>query len=70
MYRKNARKDYLALAKCRKRGGKKLRKAIRKQLHYVRRDLGYIENFMKCVDVELTEKERVLSAPGYFVVQK
>ena len=60
MYRKNARKDYLALAKCRKRGGKKLRKAIRKQLHYVRRDLGYIENFMKCVDVELTEKELVL----------
>ena len=60
MNRKNARKDYLALAKCRKRGGKKLRKAIRKQLHYVRRDLGYIENFMKCVDVELTEKELVL----------
>ena len=60
MYRKNARKDYLALAKCRKRGGKKLRKAIRKQLQYVRRDLGYIENFMKCVDVELTEKELVL----------
>ena len=60
MYRKNARKDYLALAKCRKRGGKKLRKAIRKQLQYVRRDLGYIENFMKCVDVELTEKECVL----------
>ena len=60
MYRKNARKDYLALAKCRKRGGKKLRKAIRKQLQYIRRDLGYVENFMKCDNVELTEKERVL----------
>ena len=31
MYREKARKDYLALAKCRKRGTQKIRKAIRKQ---------------------------------------
>ena len=46
MYRRNARKDYLALAKCRKRSGKAVRKAIRKQLQYVRRNLGYIDSFL------------------------
>ena len=60
MYREKARKDYLGLAKCRKRGGKKLRKAIKKQLQYVRRDLGYIDNFMRCDDVVLTNREIVL----------
>ena len=45
-YRKNARKDYLALAKRRKRTGKAIRKAIKKQLQYVRRDLGYIDRFL------------------------
>ncbi|MBQ9168014.1 MAG: IS5 family transposase [Oscillospiraceae bacterium] len=46
MYRRNARKDYLALAKRRKRSGKAIRKAIRKQLQYVRRNLGYIDSFL------------------------
>lgn len=45
-YRENARKDYLALAKCRKRTGKQIRKAVRKQLQYVRRDLGYIDQYL------------------------
>ena len=45
-YRQNARKDYLALAKRRKRSGKPLRKAIRKQLQYIRRDLGYIDVYL------------------------
>lgn len=46
MYRRNARKDYLALAKRRKRSGKAVRKAIKKQLQYVRRNLGYIDSFL------------------------
>lgn len=46
MYRKNARKDYLSLAKCRKRSGKKIRKAIKAQLQYVRRDLRYIDEII------------------------
>ena len=46
-YRKNARKDYLALAKRRKRTGKEIRKAIRKQLQYVRRDLKYINQYLE-----------------------
>ena len=45
-YRQNARKDYLALAKCRKRTKKKIRKAIKQQLQYIRRDLGYIGNYL------------------------
>lgn len=45
-YRREARKNYLALAKCKKRSTKKIRKTIRKQLSYIRRDLGYLEQYM------------------------
>ncbi len=46
MYRLEARKNYLALAKSKKRSKQKIRKTIRKQLGYVNRDLGYLETFM------------------------
>ena len=42
-YRDLARRDWLRYAKDRKPGKKKLRKAIRQQLGYIRRDLGYLE---------------------------
>ena len=45
-YRVNARKDYLSLAKSRKRTSKRIRKAIKQQLQYVRRDLKYIEQYL------------------------
>ena len=45
-YARKARKDYLAYAKCRKHTGKQTRKAIKKQLSYVRRDLEYLDRFM------------------------
>ena len=45
-YRREARKNYLTLAKCKKRSSKKIRKTIRKQLGYVRRDLKYLEQYM------------------------
>ena len=45
-YRKRARKEYLAFAKSRKRTAKKIRSALRRQLGYVKRDLGYLEQFM------------------------
>jgi hypothetical protein len=58
MYRQNARKDYVNLAKCKtKCAAKKIRKAIKKQLQYLRRDLGYIDDFMECEDIEFTEKQ-------------
>ena len=55
-YRKNARKDYLNLAKCKKRTKKKIRTAIKQQLQYIRRDLGYIDTFL-CNGVTLAEKQ-------------
>ncbi len=57
MYRKKARKDYLSLAKCKKRPAKRIRKAVKQQLQYVRRDLKYVEQFLNCNDVEITEKQ-------------
>ena len=57
MYRKKARKDYLALAKCRKRGANRTRKAIKKQLQYIRRDLGYISNLLENNGVILSESD-------------
>lgn len=38
-YRKKARKDYLAIAKQRKRSAKSIRKSLRKQLNYVGRNI-------------------------------
>ena len=45
-YAKRARKDYLAFAKCRKHTVKKIRKALRQQLSYVKRNIGYLDKFM------------------------
>lgn len=45
-YAKRARKDYLAFAKCRKHTAKKIRKALRQQLSYVKRNIGYLDKFM------------------------
>lgn len=44
-YLRNARKDYLAFVKSRKHTEKKVREAVKKQLSYVRRDIGYLEDF-------------------------
>ncbi len=45
-YSKRARKDYLAFAKSKKHSTKKIRKALRKQLGYVARDIRYLDEFM------------------------
>jgi len=45
-YPKSGRKSYLALAKCKKRSNRKIRRTVRQQLGYVRRDLRYMEAFM------------------------
>ena len=55
-YKKRARKDYLAFAKSKKHSAKKIRKALRKQLGYVARDIGYLEKFMSD-GYAMTEKE-------------
>jgi len=45
-YRQVARQDYLAVAKQRKKHGKQVRKAVRKQLQYVRRNLGHLDRLL------------------------
>ncbi len=45
-YRRNARKDYLALAKKKKRTKKGIREALKKQFQYVRRDIEYVDRFL------------------------
>jgi len=46
-YRIQARKDYLRFARNRKPSKKLLRKSLRKQLGYVRRDLSYLEKILR-----------------------
>jgi len=46
-YRKTAKKDYLNIAKRRNKTGNQIRKAVGKQLRYIRRDLGIVENFLQ-----------------------
>jgi hypothetical protein len=57
MDRQNARKYVLNFAKCKKRTAKKIRKAIKSQLQYINRDLGYIAAFMAEDDVVLSQKQ-------------
>ena len=56
MYRKRARKDYLRLSKSKKRSAKAIRSAVKKQLQYIRRDVGYIVQFVQN-GVKLTKKQ-------------
>ena len=56
-YRKNARRDYLSLAKCKKRTKKRNKKAIRQQLQYVRRDLKYVKAYL-AEGKDLLEKQQ------------
>lgn len=55
-YRKKARRDYLKLARSKKRTTLKIRKAIRQQLQYIRRDRGYLNQLEK-QGIVLNEKE-------------
>ena len=56
MYRRRARRDFLRLSKSKKRSAKTIRSAIKKQLQYIRRDVGYIVRFVQN-GVKLTEKQ-------------
>jgi transposase, IS5 family len=46
-YRRKARKSYLAIAKQKKPGVKKIRKAIGQQLRYLKRNLGHIDRMVE-----------------------
>jgi hypothetical protein len=55
--KQKARQAYLKVAKSKKRTGNVLRKAIKKQLSYIRRNLGYIDGLMKNYD-KLSPKQK------------
>jgi hypothetical protein len=55
-YRQRARRDYLKAVKKRNLGGKELRKALGKQLRYLKRDLGHIEGLAQRSSLELLSR--------------
>ena len=55
-YRKKAHKDYLAFAKTRRRNARQRRKAIGKQLNYIRRNLGYIDKMAEKLELSAKQK--------------
>ena len=56
MKRGIARRDYLKLSKCKKRSAKKLLKGVRKQLQYIRRDVGFIVDIIRKTQIKVKEK--------------
>jgi len=57
-YRNKARKDYLRASKQRRLGGRRLRKALKGQLGYIRRDLKHLDTMIaRYGDLILSEKE-------------
>jgi hypothetical protein len=53
-YRRNARKDYLNISKKKNKSRKTIRKAISKQIHYVKRDIKIIENLLDLLSAQST----------------
>ena len=56
MYRRNARKDFLNFSKKKRRSNKDIRKALKAQLQYVARNLGFIDNLLKKENIESLSK--------------
>lgn len=67
-YRQLARKDYLQVAQNKKPGKKKLRKAIGKQLRYLRRNFKHIENLLNRFDTERFPLDHLLQR-YYWIIQ-
>lgn len=57
-YRRVAHQDYLELAKCKKRTESKIRATVRKMLGYVKRDIGYLEDYM-AAGYTMTDKKMI-----------
>jgi IS5 family transposase len=65
-YRQRARKDFLTVTKKRRASTNKIRKAIRKQLGYLRRNLRHIEQLAAGVGFEKPVTAAVPEPAGYF----
>jgi hypothetical protein len=71
MYRDVARREFLAWSKSKKRGAKKTRKAVRKQLAYIKRDLGYYHDLTKryAPDCEIFQMGMIETIEALFAQQ-
>jgi hypothetical protein len=72
-YRQKARKQYLAVAKQKKPGARKIRKAIGQQLRYLKRNLGNIDTQLKgdnAIDRLTLYEQRCLETIGELHVQQ
>ena len=56
MRRRAARRDYLKLSKCKKRTAKKIREGVRKQLQFIRRDIGFVVDIIRKTTLKVEEK--------------
>jgi len=71
MDKRQARREYLKVAKFKKRNGKTLRKAIKRQLSYIRRNLKYIEGLMQNYDkLSLKQKTELVTIRELYEQQK
>lgn len=59
-YRREARKEFLKIARNRRKTAVKIRKAIKKQLQYIRRDLAYIDEYLAKGYTLKVKQERLL----------
>lgn len=59
-YRNQAHKDYLKTARKRRKSAKDIRKAIGKQLRYMKRDFGYIDRMLKQGKMLSPKQEKLL----------
>ena len=55
MYPKLARKAYLNLSRSKKRSAKSIRKCVKQQLQFIRRDIGYIANIIRDKGISLDQ---------------
>lgn len=73
-YRDEARSDYLGLSKQRKKSAKKIRKVIKNQLQYIKRDFRHIDDLIKNeADIEkLTRhlREKLVNCRTFYLQQK
>lgn len=71
-YRNNAKDDYLDFAKKKKPGRKLIRKAAKKQLNYIARNLGYIEEGLDMLSEDQYKEvfKKANSLREYFVIQE
>lgn len=70
-YREKARRDHLSIAKKRNKSAKMIRKGVRKQLQYIRRDLNHVDSLLQG-DKQLTDwqKERLETIKVLYEQQK